>query len=156
MTQPQYLTQEGYTELEQRLEHFEQVRRPQIAERLRQALEEGGELTENLEYHDAKNEQGYIEAEIARLSQIVRTAKIIEDDGNRDRVQLGAKVTVTEKGTRDTEVYHLVGSAEANSQAGKISAESPFGKALLGAKVKDKVTVQAPDGDIVFVIKKIE
>ena len=155
INQPQYLTPEGLTNLEKKLKYLNEVRRPEVAERLRQALQEGGELTENQEYHDAKNEQAFVEGEIVRLNQILRNAKIIENTGDSDEVQIGSMVTVVEKGTKDSEVYHLVGSAEANPREGKISVESPLGKSLLGAKVKDKVKVSAPDGEIVFVIKKI-
>lgn len=156
VNQPQYLTQEGMNNLEKRLKNLIEVRRPQIAERLRQSLEEGGDLSENSEYEDAKNEQAFVEGEIARLEMILSTAEIIEDTGEKDEVVPGARVTVVEKGTKDEEVYFLVGSAEANPREGKISVESPLGKALLGSKVGDKVTVKAPDGEIVFTIKSIE
>lgn len=156
VNQPQYLTQEGMNNLEKRLKNLIEVRRPQIAERLRQSLEEGGDLSENSEYEDAKNEQAFVEGEIARLEMILSTAEIIEDTGEKDEVVPGARVRVMEKGTKDEEVYFLVGSAEANPREGKISVESPLGKALLGSKVGDKVTVKAPDGEIVFTIKSIE
>lgn len=156
VNQPQYLTQEGMNNLEKRLKNLIEVRRPQIAERLRQSLEEGGDLSENSEYEDAKNEQAFVEGEIARLEMILSTAEIIEDTGEKDEVVPGARVTAVEKGTKDEEVYFLVGSAEANPREGKISVESPLGKALLGSKVGDKVTVKAPDGEIVFTIKSIE
>ena len=154
--QPQYLTPEGYQTLEKRLRHLVEVRRSEVAERLRLALEEGGDLTENAEYEDAKNEQAFIEGEILRLEMILNTAEVIEATGSSDEVVLGSKVTVAEQGTNEKEVYHLVGSAEAKPSEGKISSESPLGKALLGAKVRDKVTVKAPDGELVFVIKAIE
>ncbi|HLV37685.1 MAG TPA: transcription elongation factor GreA [Spirillospora sp.] len=154
--QPQYLTPEGYQTLEKRLRHLVEVRRAEVAERLRLALEEGGDLTENAEYEDAKNEQAFIEGEIQRLEMILNTAEVIEASGSSDEVTLGSRVTVVEQGTQDKEVYHLVGSAEARPSEGKISIESPLGKALIGAKVRDKVTVKAPDGEIVFVIKAIE
>jgi|SRR5690606_21304349 transcription elongation factor GreA len=154
--QPQYLTPEGYQTLEKRLRHLVEVRRAEVAERLRLALEEGGDLTENAEYEDAKNEQAFIEGEILRLEMILNTAEVIESTGGSDEVVLGSKVTVAEQGTNEKEVYHLVGSAEAKPSEGKISSESPLGKALLGAKVRDKVTVKAPDGELVFIIKAIE
>jgi transcription elongation factor GreA len=154
--QPQYLTQEGLENLEKRLKNLLEVRRPQVAERLRQSLEEGGDLSENSEYEDAKNEQAFIEGEIARLEGILSTAQIIEEVEVTDEVVPGARVTVVEKGTREQEVYFLVGSAEANPREGKISVESPLGKALLGSRVGDKVTVKAPDGEIIFTIKSIE
>lgn len=152
----QYLTPEGLKNLEKRLKKLIEVRRPEVAERLRMAMDEAGELSENAEYEDAKNEQAFIEGEIARLEQILSTAEVIENTGNTDEVMIGSVVTVTEKGTKNEEVYHLVGSAEANPREGRISHESPLGKALLGAKIKDKVKVNAPDGEIIFVIKAIE
>jgi transcription elongation factor GreA len=156
MSDVQYLTPEGLKNLEQRLKHLTEVRRAEVAERLRRALEEGGDLSENAEYEDAKNEQAFVEGEILRLESILSTAQIIEATGRKDRVQLGSHITVMEKGSKEKEVYHLVGSAEANPREGKISSESPLGKALMGAKVGDKVTVNAPDGELVFLIKEID
>ncbi len=155
VNQPQYLTEEGMATLEKRLRNLTEVRRPQVAERLRLSLEEGGELTENAEYEDAKNEQAFIEAEITRIEGILRTAELIEEDGTKDEVRIGSRVTVVEKGYDDDELFHLVGSAEANPREGKISLESPVGKALMGAKVGDKVKVKAPDGDFVYIIREI-
>ena len=151
----QYLTQEGMESLEKRLNYLTKVRRPEIAERLRQALEDGGELTENTEYEDAKNEQAFIEGEIVRIDRILRNAKLIEATGDTNKVHIGSVVKVKEKGTDDVEEYRLVGAAEANPREGKISTESPLGKALLGSKVGDKVKIKAPDGDITFVIQEI-
>lgn len=150
----QYLTAEGRENLEKRLRYLTNVRRPEVAERLHQALQDGGELIENSEYEAAKNEQGMIEAEINRLDQILRSAILIEES-DRDTIQVGARVTLLEKGTDDEEHYLLVGSAEANPKQGKISIESPIGKALVGKKVGDKVKVKAPDGDITFIVKEI-
>lgn len=152
----QYLTQEGIDELEKRLRILQNVRRPEVAERLHNALEEGGELTENQEYHDAKNEQAFIEGEIVRITQILRYAVVInEDEIDTESVQIGNKVTVLDKSIKEEEIFHIVGSAEANPRLGKISAESPVGRALIGAKVKDKVQVKTPDGVITFVIQSI-
>lgn len=155
--QPQYLTPEGMKTLESRLKELTEVRRPLVAERLRLAMEEGGDLSENAEYEDAKNEQAFLEGEIQRLETILRSAQLIEETGKgkKENVVLGARVTVVEQGSKEKELYHIVGSAEANPDQGKISAESPLGKALLGAKVGDKVTVHAPAGDLIFVIKAI-
>lgn len=155
VNQPQYLTPEGLVKLEERLKFLQDVRRPEVAERLRQALEEGGDLSENAEYEDAKNEQAFVEGEIMRLEGILSSAQVIEATGKKDVVALGSKVTVVEEGESAKEVYHLVGSAEANPAEGKISIESPLGKALLGAKVGAKVVVNAPAGEITFVIKAI-
>lgn len=153
--QTQYLTPEGLKNLENRLKYLIEVRRSEVAERLRQALEEGGDLSENAEYEDAKNEQAFVEGEIMRLETILSSAQVIEETGNKDTVSLGSRITVMEKGTKQEEIYHLVGSAEAKPSEGKISLESPLGKALLGAKVGSKVVVNAPDGEITFTIKAI-
>lgn len=155
VNQVQYLTPEGLNNLENRLKYLREVRRPEVAERLRQSLEEGGDLSENAEYEDAKNEQAFVEGEILRLETILSSAQVIEDTGKKDKVVLGARVTIVEEGTKDKEVYYLVGSAEANPTEGKISSESPLGKALLGKKVGDKVKVDAPAGEITFVVKEI-
>ena len=150
-----FLTQEGFDKLQEELNYLRKDKRQEVAERLREAAD-GEDLIENAEYEDAKNEQAFVEGEILRLEIILNTAEVIEASENKDEVTLGSKITVVEKGTKDQEVYHLVGSAEAKPSEGKISVESPLGKAMLGAKVSDKVTVKAPDGDIVFVIKAID
>lgn len=154
--QPNYLTAEGLRELEARLEYLRKVRRQEVADRLRQAMEEGGELVENAEYEDAKNEQAFVEGEIMRLEALLSNVEIIESNGPKDVIGLGDRVSVREKGSRELEVFHLVGAAEANPAEGRISHKSPLGRALVGHKVGDKVTVKAPDGDIVFEIKAIE
>ena len=154
--QPQYLTREGLENLERRLKHLREVRRAEVAERLRQAMAEGGELSENAEYEDPKNEQAFLEGEIARLEEILSNVQIIEATDNKDVVAIGSVVTVVEQGSKEQEVYHIVGSAEANPRQGRISIESPLGKALLGKKPKDKVIVKAPDGDLTFVVKAID
>lgn len=154
--QAQYLTPEGLIQLENRLNTLKEVRRPEIADRLRRAMEEGGDLSENAEYEDAKNEQAFMEGEILRLETILASAQIIEGTGKSDTVVAGSRVTILEKGSKEPEQYMLVGSAEANPREGKISVDSPMGRALMGNKVNAKVTVKAPDGDLVFTIKKIE
>ena len=154
--QTQYLTPDGLRELEARLDFLRNVRRAEVAARLHQALEEGGELVENAEYEDAKNEQAFVEGEILRLETILSNAQIIEREGPKDIVGLGDKVKVQEKGRKETEIFHLVGAAEANPKLGRISNESPLGKALMGHRVGDKVTVRAPDGNIEFTIKAIQ
>ncbi|MBZ0319466.1 MAG: transcription elongation factor GreA [Anaerolineae bacterium] len=152
----QYLTLEGLQELEEKLNFLRTVRRQEIALRLHQAMEEGGELAENAEYEDAKNDQAFVEGEIIRLETILRNARVIQEDGRKDIVGLGDKVTVREKGRKETEIYLLVGAAEANPQVGKISYKSPLGQALMNKKVGDKVKVNAPDGEIVFEVVAID
>ncbi|HVO43566.1 MAG TPA: transcription elongation factor GreA [Aggregatilineales bacterium] len=154
--QMQYLTPDGLRDLEARLDYLRTIRRQEVATRLHQALEEGGELVENAEYEDAKNEQAFVEGEILRLETILSNAQIIETTRDKDQVRVGDKVKVQEKGHRETEAYHIVGPAEANPREKKISYESPLGKALMGHHVGDKVTVRAPDGNIEFTIKAIQ
>src|SRR5690348_12790218 len=148
MSEVQYLTPEGLKNMEARHKYLTETRRAEVAERLRQALEEGGELVENAEYEDAKNEQAFVEGEILRLETILSNAQIIERAGPKDVVVLGDKIKVQEKGRKETEVFHLVGAAEANPKEGRISNESPLGKALVGHRVGEKITVRAPDGNI--------
>lgn len=154
--QPQFLTPDGQRDLEARLVFMRTTRRAQVAERLHLALEEGGELTENAEYEDAKNEQAFVEGEIMRLESILNNVQLIEVTGKHDTIRLGSKVTIKEKGGKQTEVFNLVGPAEAEPKLGKISHESPMGKALMGKKVGELATVKAPDGALVFEIKKIQ
>jgi len=152
----EYVTREGLQNLEKRFEYLQNVRRQEVAERLRQALEDGGELTENTQYETAKNEQAFVEAEINRIRGIINNAQIIADNISSDIVQIGSMITLVEKGTKDEENYRLVGAAESNPRQGKLSIESPLGQAVLGKKVGNKVTISAPDGDLVFKIKSIE
>ncbi|KXK48442.1 MAG: transcription elongation factor GreA [Chloroflexi bacterium OLB13] len=119
-------------------------------------MEEGGDLSENAEYEDAKNEQAFMEGEIQRLEAILASAQIIEEGASKGIVSAGSRVTIVEKGSKEPELYMLVGSAEANPSEGKISVDSPMGRALMGHKTGAKVTVKAPDGDFVVTIKKIE
>ena len=152
----QYLTPEGLKAYEERLDFLRNVRRQEVAERLRLALEEGGDLVENAEYEDAKNEQAFIEGEIIRLEKLLSNARIIENTGPKDKVSLGDKVTIQEVGSDTPEEYTLVGAAEANPRAGRISHKSPLGRALMDRRVGDRVVVEAPDGNIEFEIKAIE
>lgn len=152
-----YLTRAGFQELEARLHHLRTERRQEIAARLHQALEEAGELGENAEYEDAKNQQAFLEGEIRRLEEILSNAEIIEEGVQRREgvVGIGSQVTLREKGYDETEVYIMVGPAEANPAQGKISYKSPLGKSLMDRKVGDDVIVNAPDGDIAFEIVDI-
>lgn len=156
--QPQYLTAAGLRELEEKLAYLRNVRRPAVAERLHQALSEGGELTENAEYDDAKNEQSFLEGEILRLENILSNAQIIEEneDAPQGVVKLGDRVTIQEKGKRTQETFQIVGQAEANPREGKISNESPLGQALLGRKAGEKVQVNTPSGVLIFKIKSVK
>lgn len=149
-----YLTEEGKVELERELEKLVTVDRPALAVKLKEAVAQG-DLKENADYHDAKEQQAFIEGRIQRLETILRNVEIINSDGTSDVVQIGSEVTIREDGMDDDETYMIVGVAEANPREGKISHESSVGSALIGHKKGDKVRVQTPSGEIVFKIKKI-
>ncbi len=152
-----YLTEEGLKEVESKLHFLRTVRRQEVAQRLHDAMEEGGELGENAEYDDAKNEQAFVEGEILRLEDILSKVVVIaEGDRPKDVIALGSRVKLREKGGDMDEEYHIVGEAEADPSKGKISHKSPLGQALLNHKVKDTVKVQAPDGELKFTILSIE
>lgn len=151
-----YLTQEGLEKLEKELQYLRTVRRQEVAQRLHNALEEGGELGEDAEYEDAKNEQAFVEGEIARLEAILTNVEIISENRPKDVIALGSRIKLREKGTTLDEEYQLVGEAEADPTQGKISYKSPLGDALMGHKVKEEVFVDAPDGKLTFVILSIK
>jgi len=150
-----YLTSDGLKKLEQELEYLRTVRRQEIAQRLRAALEEEDTL-ENAEYDDAKNEQAFVEGRILTLENMLKNAVIIEEGKASDEVRVGSQVTVVEVGSNSKETYRLVGSAEADPIQGRISNESPLGRALLGHRVGDEVVVEAPAGTLRFRIVAIE
>jgi len=154
MIEQEYLTPEGLKRLEEELEHLKTVRRAEVAQRLHDAMAEG-EVEENPEYEDAKNEQAFVEGRILEIETILANAVLIENKGPSNEIRLGSKVTVTEVGSGSKEHYIIVGSAEADPANGRISNESPLGRALLGHKVNDVVSVQAPEGEIKFKVTHI-
>jgi transcription elongation factor GreA len=154
MVEQEYLTPEGLKKLEEELEYLKTIRRAEVAERLHNAMAEG-EVEENPEYEDAKNEQAFVEGRILELEAILANAVVIENKGPANEVRLGSRVTIVDMETGDKEQYLIVGSAEADPQNGRISHESPVGRALLGHKVNDVVTVQAPQGVMKFKITHI-
>jgi transcription elongation factor GreA len=139
-----FLTREGFQKLQEELEHLRTTKREEIAARLREAAD-GEDLIENAEYEAAKNEQAFVEGRIKDLELLLATAKIIEEPKASESVQVGSKVTIQEVGSKSKDVYEIVGAAEANPTMGHISNESPLGKALLGHKTGDVVTVEAPE-----------
>ncbi len=153
--QPIYLTAEGVENLRQELEHLISVKRPALAKRLHNAIQQG-DLSENADYQVAKEEQGFLEGRIQQIEVMLREAVIIQEDVSTDVVALGCRVTVVEEGQEDSETFLIVGAAEADPTAGKVSNESPMGRALLGHRAGDTVTVQAPRDDIVFYITALE
>jgi transcription elongation factor GreA len=148
--QPIYVTRDGLRKLEDELEYLRTVKRAQVAQRLHDAMGEG-DIDENAEYDDAKNEQSFVEGRILTLETMIRNAVIIQEGKHRDQVVLGSTVTIVEEGG-EPETYHLVGSAEADPRQGRISNQSPLGRALLGKRVGDTVTVSAPAGVLSFQI----
>lgn len=158
MAQDVVLTRDGYEELSQKLQELKSVGRSEIAEKLKVARS-FGDLSENSEYDEAKSEQAKLEAEINDIEAILSRAKIIDDEinVNSEVVHLGCIVTIKEasKGAQE-QVYTITGFAQANPMEGKLSDESPVGKALMGHKVGDKVSVEVPKGVLTFKIVKID
>ncbi len=153
---PVYLTQEGFNKLREELDHLLNVRRREIAEQIAEAKAEG-DLRENAGYDEAKNAQAFVEGRIRELEVKIRNAQIIDDSNSpANLVALGRKVVVQEEGTNDEESYVIVGSTEADPRNGRISNESPIGKALMGKRKGAKVTVNTPGGNINFKILRIE
>ena len=159
---PVYLTESGLQELQQELEQLRVVRRPEVAARIGQA-KEYGDISENAEYEDAKNEQAFIEGRIRTIESLLNRSRLIKDEPALagGAVRLGSRVTVTPlgegNGTADeSETWKLVSSAEANAVQGKISDEGPLGRALLGKRVGDEVSVRAPAGTLRFRIDSVE
>jgi transcription elongation factor GreA len=152
---PVFLTEEGLKKLEEELDYLETEKRAQVAARIQSAKEEG-DISENAEYDDAKHEQAFVEGRIMTLRAMIRNAAIIEENGPSDVVRLGSRVTVLEDGFDESEVYHLVGSAEADPLNGRVSNESPIGRALMGKRAGAAVSYHAPAGEIRLTVLSIE
>jgi len=150
-----YLTPEGKEEMEQELKRLQELDRPALAQKLKEAVAMG-DLKENADYHDTREKMSLMDGRIQRLEHILRTAEVIDNAGSTDEVTLGCTVTIREDGYDDDEVYTIVGAAEANPREGKISSKSPIGAALMHRRKGDKVKVDTPDGKVKFKIVKIE
>ena len=149
------LTYTGLKKLEDELENLKVVKRKEVAGKIKEAREQG-DLSENAEYDAAKDEQRDIEARIEELEKILKNAEVVvEDDVDLDTINIGCTVDVYDKEFEEEIVFQLVGSKEANSLAGKISNESPVGKALIGKKVGDVVAVETQAGVIEYEVLKI-
>lgn len=147
-----FFTPEGLEKIENEIEYLKTVRRKEVSERIKVALGYG-DLSENSEYDEAKNEQAQVEERIVKLEMMVRNAKIIDEkDLNTDVVNIGSNVKVRELETMEEDEYTIVGSAEADPLEGKISNESPVGSRLIGNRVGDVVEVEVPDGIIKYEI----
>ena len=153
-----YVTEEGREALEKELDYLKVVRRKEVAEKIKVALS-FGDLSENSEYDEAKNDQAILEARIADLEVMLNNAKVIEkNEQEADKVHIGSNVSVSFKradGSEATREYNIVGSNEANPRLGKISDESAVGKALVGAKLGDSVEVETPGGIVVYTILSV-
>jgi transcription elongation factor GreA len=150
-----FLTKEGFQKLQEELDHLRTVKRQEVADRLHEAME-GGELIENAEYEAAKNEQAFVEGRIQELDMLLATARVIEQEAKTQpdgTVVVGSTVTLREQGF-EAETYTIVGAAEANPREGKISNESPIGKAILNHEVGETVPVETPGG--VYKVKILE
>jgi len=155
MNEVSYLTAEGARRMREELEHLKTDAREDLARRLRIAIEMG-DLSENADYIAAKEEQGFLEGRIQELENILRDTQIIDDMAvNKDEVSIGNTVTLKEDGYPDEETYYLVGPKEADPTKGRISHESPIGKAIIGHKKGDVVDIETPGGTIKMTIVKI-
>jgi transcription elongation factor GreA len=149
---PAYLSKDGLEQIRHELDELVNVRRAEIAARIHEAKEHG-DITENAEYEDAKNEQAFVEGRIQALSALVKNAVVIEENHNSTHVQIGSTVTIQSKDGKES--FMIVGSAEASPAEGRISNESPVGRALLGHKKGEEVTVSVPAGDSKYKILSI-
>ena len=150
------LTYAGLKALEDELENLKVVRRKEVAGKFKEAREQG-DLSENAEYDAAKDEQRDIEARIEELEKILKNAEVVvEDEVDSDKINIGCTVTVYDEEFEEEMEFKIVGSTEANSLQGKISNESPVGKALIGREVGDEVAVETQAGEITYKVLKIE
>jgi transcription elongation factor GreA len=149
---PTYLSKEGLEKLRAELDEMVSVKRPEVAQRIHDAKEHG-DLSENAEYEDAKNEQAFVEGRIQTLEALIKNATIIAQSHSTDHVQIGSTVAVESSDGKET--FTIVGSTEAKPTEGRISNESPVGRALLGKKKGDKVLVRVPAGDFTYKIVTI-
>jgi transcription elongation factor GreA len=150
------LTADGYKKLQQEIDHLRTEKRREVAERIRVARE-FGDIAENAEYDDAKNEQAMLEHKIAQLEERLLSARVItKKEISKDAVSIGSKVRLRDMQANKTFEYHIVGSAEANPAENKLSNESPVGKAIIGHKKGDVVEVSAPRGSLKFKILEIK
>ena len=144
------ITAKGLEELKEELENLKTVRRKEVADRLKEAISYG-DLSENSEYQEAKEEQAFVEGKIVDLEIKLKNARVISTKGG-GVIRIGSKIELKEKGSKTTEIYSMVGTMEANPMENKISNESPLGMALLGKKKGEKALVQAPAGDFEYEI----
>lgn len=155
MAKETVLTSEGLAKLEQELENLKTVKRREVADKIKVAIS-FGDLSENSEYDEAKNEQAMIEARILQIEAMLKNVQIL-DTGDLDRevVNVGSKVRLFDTEFEEEETFQIVGSTEANPDQGKISDESPIGKGLLGHRVGDLVSIPVPNGSVNYKVLEI-
>ncbi len=153
MSDPVYLTQEGITRLNAELQELKGPRRTELAKRLRSAVQMG-DLSENADYHKAKEDQAFLEGRIQEIEYMLRNSVVIEKNAAAGTVGIGSHVTIQEAGQPE-ETYHVVGPKEADPRNGRISYESPIGRALVDHRVGETVEVETPAGRLKFKILKI-
>ena len=150
------LTYEGLRKYEDELHELKVVKRKEVAQKIKEAREQG-DLSENAESDAAKDEQRDIEARIEELEKILKNAEVVvEEEVDLDKISVGCQIKIVDLEDNSELTYKIVGSTEANSLKGKISNESPLGKALLGAKIGDVVTVEAPMGELQYKVLEIQ
>ncbi len=153
MAAKEYLTKEKFKELTEELNVLKTEKRTKIAAELEYA-KSLGDLSENAEYHEAREEQGALEDRISQLETILASAEIVEVH-HSNTIEIGSKATVTKKGSKDSRVFTIVGSEEINTEAGKISFKSPLGSALLGKKKGEEFSLKTPGGDVTYTVVSI-
>lgn len=148
------ITEEGIAALREEIEQLEGPARAAMAERIKVARELG-DLKENADYHIAKEDQAHLETKIKRLRERLRTAVVVEVDGNSDTFAFGRTAEVLDEAKGELNTWTLVGSTEANLAEGRLSAESPIGTALRDAKIGEPVEIETPKGSRTFIVKKL-
>lgn len=149
------LTPEGLQKLEEELEYLKRVRRREVAARIKQALE-FGDISENSEYDDAKNEQAFVEGRILQLEKILSSARLVSGNNKTDVITVGSRVRLRDLDSGQEVEYSIVGSAEADPAQFRISNESPVGRALVGQRAGQEVTIQVPAGTLRYKVLAVE
>ena len=150
-TPKNYLTSDGIKKLQEELEYLLNIRRPEVARLIAEAKADG-DVSENAGYDEAKNTQAFNEGRILTVKNILANAVVIRENGSKETVDLGCKVTIRDVAYGDEETYTIVGSTEVDPGNGRISLKSPIGRALMGRRVNDRVEVQTPSGIIEYEI----
>ena len=148
------MSRERYDEIQQELEYLQTVREKEVSELIKEARSYG-DLSENSEYDEAKTEQGKLYSKIAELKNLLENAEIVEHVTRAGVIGIGSRVTVLDVEMNEQSEYQIVGSQEANPMAGRISDDSPFGRGLIGHKIGETVTIEAPAGELRFEILNV-